>query len=407
MPAAYAKRSSKRAERPLAPRCGRAVLTALLCLSLAACAARQPADEHPLRVGTSDDYFPFSLSGAGFDVEVANAFARDHDYAIEWVSFDWPKLGDDLSSGKFDVAMSGVTWRPDRALLGRMSIAYAVGGPCWIGAERPERVGVNRGGFLERWAREYFTDAEIVSVEHNPDLPVLLAVGDVDAIVTDSFELSSFARPGDETRCLPPRDAKVYWTSPRAAPALSEQLNAWLARSEPRLQELRRTWFGRAMPRDEVDRMSDWKERRYREIIADHLEPAEGATSLLERLRGMDFRTAVGSSAPRANLDLVFGCVGLRDYFDACVSGEQVKHGKPAPDTFLMAAEELGLPPGRCAVVEDAVQGVDAGRAAGMPVAAVTTTRKRADLAMADIVVDSLAELDAEDFVRMLANQGK
>jgi cyclohexadienyl dehydratase len=262
MPAAYAKRSSKRAERPLAPRCGRAVLTALLCLSLAACAARQPADEHPLRVGTSDDYFPFSLSGAGFDVEVANAFARDHDYAIEWVSFDWPKLGDDLSSGKFDVAMSGVTWRPDRALLGRMSIAYAVGGPCWIGAERPERVGVNRGGFLERWAREYFTDAEIVSVEHNPDLPVLLAVGDVDAIVTDSFELSSFARPGDETRCLPPRDAKVYWTSPRAAPALSEQLNAWLARSEPRLQELRRTWFGRAMPRDEVDRLVDLLYRR-------------------------------------------------------------------------------------------------------------------------------------------------
>jgi beta-phosphoglucomutase len=164
---------------------------------------------------------------------------------------------------------------------------------------------------------------------------------------------------------------------------------------------------GRELPRDEVDRMSDWKEHRYREIIADRLEPAEGATILLERLRGLGFRTAVGSSAPRANLDLVLGSAGLRDYFDACVSGDQVKHGKPAPDTFLMAAKELGLPPGRCAVVEDAVQGIEAGKTAGMPVAAVTTTRKRADLAMADIVVDSLAELDAEDFVRMLAKQGK
>ena len=165
--------------------------------------------------------------------------------------------------------------------------------------------------------------------------------------------------------------------------------------------------IGRELPRDEVDRMSDWKEQRYREIIADHLEPAEGAKSLLDDLRNSGFLTAVGSSAPRANLDLVLERVGLRDCFDACVSGEQVAHGKPAPDTFLKAAEELILAPGRCAVVEDAVQGVEAGKAAGMPVAAVTTTRKRADLAIADIVVDSLAELDAEDFVRMLVNQSR
>jgi beta-phosphoglucomutase len=165
--------------------------------------------------------------------------------------------------------------------------------------------------------------------------------------------------------------------------------------------------IGSELPRDEVDRMAGWKEQRYREIIADHLEPAAGAKTLLDGLRSMNFRTAVGSSAPRANLDLVLGSADLVDYFDACVSGEQVRHGKPAPDTFLMAAKELGLPPGRCAVVEDAVQGVEAGKAAGMPVAAVTTTRKRADLATADIVVDSLAELSAEDFVRMLANRGQ
>jgi beta-phosphoglucomutase len=99
--------------------------------------------------------------------------------------------------------------------------------------------------------------------------------------------------------------------------------------------------------------------------------------------------------------------VNLRDCFDACVSGEQVTHSKPAPDTFLKAAEELALPPGRCAVVEDAVQGVEAGKAAGMPVAAVTTTRKRSDLTIADIVVDSLAELTADDFVKLLTFQSR
>jgi beta-phosphoglucomutase len=164
---------------------------------------------------------------------------------------------------------------------------------------------------------------------------------------------------------------------------------------------------GRELSRDEVDRMADWKEQRYREIIADHLKPSDGAKDLLDDLKDSGFLTAVGSSAPKANLDLVLERVNLRDCFDACVSGEQVTHGKPAPDTFLKAAEELILPPGRCAVVEDAVQGVEAGKAAGMPVAAVTTTRKRADLTIADIVVDSLTELTADDFIKLLANQSQ
>lgn len=162
--------------------------------------------------------------------------------------------------------------------------------------------------------------------------------------------------------------------------------------------------IGRQLPRDEVDRMSDWKEQRYREIIADHLEPAAGATALLDDLKNAGFRIAVGSSAPRANLDLVLDIASLHNWFDACVSGEQVEHGKPAPDTFLKAAEGLRLPPDRCAVVEDAVQGVEAGKAAGMPVAAVTATRRRQDLAAADIVVDSLTELSAADFVGLLSN---
>ncbi len=166
------------------------------------------------------------------------------------------------------------------------------------------------------------------------------------------------------------------------------------------------TLIERELTRDEVDRLAAWKEQRYREIIADRLEPADGAKNLLDDLRESGFRLAVGSSAPRENLDLVLDSSSLRDYFDVCISGEQVEHSKPAPDTFLMAAKELRLHPARCVVVEDAVQGVEAGKAAGMPVAAITTTRKRADLTQADIIVDSLAELTADSFVRMLKTTG-
>jgi beta-phosphoglucomutase len=163
--------------------------------------------------------------------------------------------------------------------------------------------------------------------------------------------------------------------------------------------------LGQNAPLEQVYRLSDWKEQRYREIIAENLTPAEGAESLLCDLKNEGFLLAVGSSAPPANLELVLAKTNLKDYFDACVTGQDVTSGKPAPDTFLKAAEKLSLGAESCVVVEDAVQGVEAGKAAAMPVVAITTTRSRADLYRADIIVDSLAQLQARHFVELLRNR--
>jgi beta-phosphoglucomutase len=162
--------------------------------------------------------------------------------------------------------------------------------------------------------------------------------------------------------------------------------------------------LGRDTQSDEVCRLSDWKEQRYREIIAENLIPAEGAESLLCDLKNEDFLLAVGSSAPPANLELVLAKTNLKDYFDAYVTGQDVINGKPAPDTFLKAAEKLSLDAESCVVIEDSVQGIEAGKAAGMPVVAIKTTRSRADLYRADIIVDSLAQLQAQHFVELLRN---
>ena len=163
--------------------------------------------------------------------------------------------------------------------------------------------------------------------------------------------------------------------------------------------------LGRDAQSNEVGHLSDWKEQRYREIIAEKLAPSEGAKSLLIDLKNKDFLLAVGSSAPQANLEFVLERTDLQDYFDAYVTGQDVTNGKPAPDTFLKAAEKLSLGTDHCVVVEDAVQGVEAGKAAGMPVVAVTTTRSRADLQRADIIVDSLAQLQAQHFLELLRNR--
>lgn len=152
----------------------------------------------------------------------------------------------------------------------------------------------------------------------------------------------------------------------------------------------------------EMERLSDGKERRYRDLVKQRLQFAEGAEALLTDLKQDGFHLAIGSSAPPENLDVFWSRLSLPEYFHARVTKEEITESKPSPQTFLKAAQKLGIEPVCCAVVEDAVQGVQAARAGGMRVVAVTTTRSRQDLAQADRVVDSLSELNASDFLALL-----
>ncbi|MHC4624314.1 MAG: HAD family hydrolase [Planctomycetota bacterium] len=160
----------------------------------------------------------------------------------------------------------------------------------------------------------------------------------------------------------------------------------------------------RDLPPEEINRLSKWKEQRYRNLIEDAQILAAGADALLVDLKQHGFLLAIGSSAPRKNMDFVLERIGVADYFDALVVGEDVKNGKPAPDTFLKAAERLSLPPARCVVVEDAVAGVQAAKSAGMSVIALTTTRPRKELHQADLITDSLNHLKPDDFINLIEN---
>lgn len=153
---------------------------------------------------------------------------------------------------------------------------------------------------------------------------------------------------------------------------------------------------------DRMERLSQLKEERYRELIKGKLELLPGVKALLEDLKAKNFLTAIGSSTPQVNLDLMLEDTNTHDYFDALVCGGDVTESKPAPETFLKAAQKLSLSPAQCVVVEDATQGIQAGKAAGMAVVAVTTTRPRSQLTQADVIVDSLTELDAGDFEKLI-----
>jgi HAD superfamily hydrolase (TIGR01509 family) len=119
----------------------------------------------------------------------------------------------------------------------------------------------------------------------------------------------------------------------------------------------------------ELGRSVDWDaefEPRYREIFERELVAVNGVVEALGRIT---VPTCVASSGSQDKMRFTLGLTGLLERFgDRLFSADDVEHGKPAPDVFLYAAEQMGVQPGRCAVVEDSVSGVSAGLAAGMRV---------------------------------------
>jgi mannitol-1-/sugar-/sorbitol-6-phosphatase len=115
-------------------------------------------------------------------------------------------------------------------------------------------------------------------------------------------------------------------------------------------------------------------------------EPVEGAARMLEALPVGTW--AVATSGPRADATQRLRRAGL-PMPSVLVCAEDVSHGKPSPDVYLMAAASLAVDPSDCIVVEDAPAGIDAARAAGMRVVALTTTHRREELS-ADACTASL-----------------
>jgi HAD superfamily hydrolase (TIGR01509 family) len=130
----------------------------------------------------------------------------------------------------------------------------------------------------------------------------------------------------------------------------------------------------------------------------ERLPLVDGAVEAVHRLAAR-FPLAVASSSNRPLIDAVLAVSGLKDCFAATVSSEEVARGKPAPDVYLEAARRLGMPPERCAAIEDSHSGIRSARAARMRVIAFPNASYPPDedaLAQADVVIRSLDELTPE-----------
>ncbi len=161
---------------------------------------------------------------------------------------------------------------------------------------------------------------------------------------------------------------------------------------------------GRALSMEEMERISGRKESLFREALRGNVRPLPGVLFWLEELKRRGYRQALATSAPRENMELMVGSLGIEGFFDEIVLADEVSAGKPDPEIFLLAAKALQLSPARCIVIEDAVAGVEAAKRAGMRCIAVATSHVRRTLAEADMVVDGLNDLAPDTFELLLSS---
>ncbi len=159
--------------------------------------------------------------------------------------------------------------------------------------------------------------------------------------------------------------------------------------------------LGEGLSDADIVRISERKEAAYRAMVRQAgVQFLPGAEAWLARLQAAGWRQALGSSAPRPNVEVIVAVLGLDRYIQTAVSGDDVQRGKPDPQVFLLAAERIGVSPQRCVVVEDAPAGIEAGKRGGMHTIGVQTTH--ADLS-ADVVIAALDQLPEDTFEQLVA----
>lgn len=103
-----------------------------------------------------------------------------------------------------------------------------------------------------------------------------------------------------------------------------------------------------------------------RQVASGRITPIPHAVELIQQLKKEGFKLAIASASTKAFINEVMEALNIREYFDTIVSAQEVQHGKPAPDIFLLAAKRLGVQPEESVVIEDGRSGMIGATAANM-----------------------------------------
>ncbi len=182
-----------------------------------------------LRVGTPGDYKPFAMKEGdgyvGHDIDVIDALAKELNLKIEYVPTSWPNLMKDLQAGKFDVALGGITRNAPRIAVAVMLPGYGPSAKVALvraadkdkykslaDLDKPDvRVIKNPGGTNEQFVLQHLKDAHIITHDKNAEIPGMIADGQGDVMITETYEALTYAKAD-------PRLAAIFVHHPLTTP---------------------------------------------------------------------------------------------------------------------------------------------------------------------------------------------
>lgn len=154
--------------------------------------------------------------------------------------------------------------------------------------------------------------------------------------------------------------------------------------------------FGTLTPK-QLAQYGEEKEALYRKLFDKDIKPVNGLLDFLHLLNTHNIPRAIGTSAPRSNVDFTLSKTGMQHFFSIILDESHVTHGKPNPEIYINVAKRLGLPPQRCVVFEDSLSGVTSAKSAGAKVVGITTTHTPEELSETDLIITDFKNLDPID----------
>jgi len=148
------------------------------------------------------------------------------------------------------------------------------------------------------------------------------------------------------------------------------------------------------LSKEELSRYGEEKESLFREVFKNDIRALDGLPEFLASLKQNNIPIAIGTSAPRSNVDFVLEHTSLGEYFSVILDESDVEHGKPNPEIYLKVAARLGYEPSRCIVFEDSLSGVESARRAGAKVVGVATTHSVEELSHTDFIIRNFKDLN-------------
>lgn len=155
---------------------------------------------------------------------------------------------------------------------------------------------------------------------------------------------------------------------------------------------------------EKINKIIEEGREEYRDKHLEEVFIFPGARELIVELNKNNIKIALGSNGSRKPVIQMLEYLDLKKYFSSIVTATDVDNYKPHPEMFLKNTIELGVKPNECVVIEDSITGIIAAKQAGIKVIAVKTTASEIQLKNADLIVESIKDIDL-DLIRKVSER--